>query len=130
MLGLPGGSAGKEYACNAGDLGWIPGLTRSPGEGKGYPSQYSSLGNSMGCIVRGAAESQTRPSNFHFTQMVPVVKNPPGNAGDKRCGFNPWVGKIPWRREWQPSPVCWPGVPWTEEPGGIQSMGSQRVRHG
>ena len=89
LMGLPGGSAGKEYACNAGDLGWIPGLTRSPGEGKGYPSQYSSLGNSMGCIVRGAAESQTRPSNFHFTQMVPVVKNPPGNAGDMRLGIDP-----------------------------------------
>ena len=43
MLGLPGklGSAGKESACNAGDLGSIPGLWRSPGEGTGYPLQYS-----------------------------------------------------------------------------------------
>ena len=40
---LPCGSAGKEYACNAGDLGSIPGLGRSPGEGKGYPLQYSGL---------------------------------------------------------------------------------------
>ena len=38
---LPYGSAGKEVACNAGDLGLIPGLGRSPGEGKGYPLQYS-----------------------------------------------------------------------------------------
>ena len=39
-----------------------------------------------------------------------MVKNPPANAGDiKRCGFNPWVGKIPWRRAWQPIPVFWPG---------------------
>ena len=41
FLGFPWGSAGKESACNAGDLGWIPGLGRSPGEGVGYPLQYS-----------------------------------------------------------------------------------------
>ena len=47
-----------------------------------------------------------------------------------RHGFNPWVGKIPWRRAWQPTPVFLPGEsPWTEGPGGLQSMGSQRVRH-
>ena len=46
ILGFPGDSAGKESACNAGDLGSIPGLRRS-GEGKGYPLQYSSLENSM-----------------------------------------------------------------------------------
>ena len=44
--------------------------------------------------------------------------------------FEPWVGKIPWRREWQPTPVFLPGkIPWMEEPGGPQSMGSQRVGH-
>ena len=42
-LGFPGGSAGKDSACNAGDLGLIPGLGRYPGEGKGYPLQYSSI---------------------------------------------------------------------------------------
>jgi len=46
-LGFPCGSAGKESACNVGDLGSIPGLGRSPGEGKGYPLQYSGLENSM-----------------------------------------------------------------------------------
>ena len=46
--GFPCGSAGKESACNAGDLGSIPGLGRSPGEEKGYPLQYSDLENSMG----------------------------------------------------------------------------------
>ena len=51
ILGLPCGSAGKESACNAGDLSSIPGLGRSPGEGKGYPLQYSGLENSMECIV-------------------------------------------------------------------------------
>ena len=44
--------------------------------------------------------------------------------------FDPWVGKIPWRREWLPTPVFLPGeVPWTEEPGGLQSMRLHRVRH-
>ena len=47
------GSAGKESACNAGELGSIPGMGRSPGEGKGYPLQYSGLENSMDCIVHG-----------------------------------------------------------------------------
>ena len=49
-MGFPGGSAGKESACNVGDLGSIPGLGRSHGEGKGYPLQYSGLENSMDCI--------------------------------------------------------------------------------
>ena len=47
VMGFPGGSAGKESAHNAGDLGSIPGLGRSPGEEKGYPLQYSGLENSM-----------------------------------------------------------------------------------
>ena len=53
ILGFPGSSAGKESACNAGDLGSIPGLERSPGEEKGYPRQYSGLENSMDYIVHG-----------------------------------------------------------------------------
>ena len=59
LEGFPGASAGKESACNAGDLGSISGLGRSPGEGKGYPLQYSGLENSMDCIVHGIAESGT-----------------------------------------------------------------------
>ena len=51
--GFPGGLDGKESACNVGDLGSIPGLERSPGEGKGYPLQYSGLENSMDYIVHG-----------------------------------------------------------------------------
>ena len=46
-MGFPCGSAGKESACNAGDLGLIPWLGRYPGEGKGYPLQYAGLENSM-----------------------------------------------------------------------------------
>ena len=64
--GFPWGSAGREYACNAGDLGSIPGLGRSPGEGKGYPLQYSGLENPMDCIVGGIAKSRTQLSHFHM----------------------------------------------------------------
>ena len=56
-LGFPGGSAGKESACNEGDLASVPGLGRSPVKGKGYPLQYSGLKNSMDCIVHGVAKS-------------------------------------------------------------------------
>ena len=49
----------KESACNEGDLDWIPGLGRSPREGKGYPLQYSGLENSMDSMVHGVAKSQT-----------------------------------------------------------------------
>ena len=61
FLGFPCGSAGKESTCNAGDLGLIPGLGRSPGEGKGYPVQYSGLENS----TQGVTKSQTQLSDFH-----------------------------------------------------------------
>ena len=60
------GSVGKESACNAGDLGSIPGSGISTGEGIGYPLQYSGLENSMDCIVHGVAKRWTRLSDFHF----------------------------------------------------------------
>ena len=59
FLGFPFGSAGKESACNMGGLDSSPGLGRSPGEGKGYPLQYSGLEKSMDCIVHGVAKSWT-----------------------------------------------------------------------
>ena len=62
---FPCGSAGKESACNSGELGSIPGLGRSPGEGKGYPLQYSGLENSVDCIVHGVTKSQIQLSDFH-----------------------------------------------------------------
>ena len=62
-MSFPGSSAGKESSCNVGDLGSIPGLERSPGEGNGYPLQYSGLENSMDYTV---AKSWTRLSDFHF----------------------------------------------------------------
>ena len=48
----------------------IPGLGRSPGEGKGYPFQYSGLENSVDCIVHGVAKSQTQLSDFHFRTKI------------------------------------------------------------
>ena len=64
LLGFPGGSDHKESPCNVGDLGSIPGLGRSPGEGNGYPLQYSCLENSTDrgacqATVHGVAKSQT-----------------------------------------------------------------------
>ena len=64
--GFPHSSVCKESACNAGDLGSIPGLGRSPGEGKGYPFQYCGLGNSMDCLVHGVTKCRTGVSDFHF----------------------------------------------------------------
>ena len=65
-IGFPCGSAGKESTWNAGDLGTIPGLGKSPGEGKGYKFQYSDLENSMTYIVHGVTKSRTQLSDFHF----------------------------------------------------------------
>ena len=74
IKGFPCGSAGKETACNAGDLGSISGLGRSPGEGKGYPCQYSGLENSMDYTV---AKSRTR-----LTSLT--------NEGRRRHQFQAW----------------------------------------
>ena len=61
--------------------------------------------------------------------MAVVVKNPPAKFRRcKRCRFDPWLRKVPWRRAWQPTPVFLPFFPWAEEPGRLQSTGSQRVR--
>ena len=60
FLGFPRGSAGKESACNSGDMGSVSGLGQSPGEGNGYTLQYSGLENSMDY------KSQTVLSGSHF----------------------------------------------------------------
>ena len=67
-------SAGKESACNAGDLGLIPGLGRSSGEGKGYPLQYSGLENSMDCIVHELPES-------YMTEQLSLLGFPDSSVG-------------------------------------------------
>ena len=79
-LAHPGSSAGKESICNAGDSGLIPGLGRSTEEGIDCPLQCS--------------------WTSLILQICPQCRRP---------GFNPWVGKIPWRREQLPTPVFWPG---------------------
>ena len=72
FMGFPCDSPGRESTCMVGDLGLIPGFGRYPGEGKGYPPQYSGLQNSMDCIVHGIAKSPTRLGNFHSLPYLPV----------------------------------------------------------
>ena len=70
FLSLSCDSAGKKSTCNAGSLGLIPGLGRSPGDGKGYPLQCSGLENSMDCMIHGVTKSWKRLSDFHFTSYL------------------------------------------------------------
>ena len=81
--GFSDSSVGKEYACTVGDPSSICGSGRSPGEGMGYPLQYS-------CASLVA----------QLVKNLPAMQEP---------GFDPWVRKIPWRRERLPTPVFWPG---------------------
>ena len=77
---------------------------------------------------------------FHYFSAGRWLQGFPGGASGKeptcqcrrhkRCEFDPWVGKIPWRRAWQTTPIFLPGEsPWKEETGGLWSMGLERVRH-
>ena len=103
-MGYPGSSVGKESACNAGDPGSIPGLGRSPGEGIGYPLQYS------------------------WASLVAHSKESACNVGD--LGLIPGLGRSPGGRH--DNPLQYPRhgeSPLTEGPGRLQSMGSPRVRH-
>ena len=75
MLGFPYSSAGKESTRNEGDLGLIPELGRPPGEGKGYPLQYSGLENLMDCIVHGVAKNQTQLRDFHLHRFGSLREN-------------------------------------------------------
>ena len=68
-------SVGKSSACNVGDLGLIPGLGRSSGEGNGNPLQYSGLENSMDCIRHRVSKSQTWLGDFHWTYSAPEAFN-------------------------------------------------------
>ena len=98
IVGFPGGLAGKQSACNMGDLGSIPGLGRSPGEKKGYLLQYSGLENSADCIVHRVSKSQTQLSDFHFH----FYSDKESSCQCRRPRFNPWVGKILWRKNGNP----------------------------
>ena len=119
-MGFPGASDGKESTYNEGDQGLIPELGRSPGGGHGNPLQYSGLENPHGqrslagyspgghkesdMTERLSTHMQTRDSRASLAAQT--VKNLPAV---RRPEFNPWVGKVPWRRAWQPSPVFLPG---------------------
>ena len=104
IRGFPGSSAGKEFSSNAGDPSLIPGLGRSPGEGIGYPLHYA-----------------------WASLVAQIRKSPP-------VMLETWVLSLGWE---DPLEKCmathsnirlW-RIPWTEEPGGLQSMWSQRVGH-
>ena len=103
-LGFPGSSAGKDSACNTRDPGSIPGLERSPGKGIGYPLQYS-------CT----------------SLVAQMVKNLPAKQ-------ETWVLSLGWEDSLEEemttnsSILAW-RISWTEEPGGLLSMGSRRVGH-
>ena len=90
-MGFPCGSAGKESNSNAGDLGSILGLGKSPGEGKGYPLQYSGLENPMDCIVPGVVKSWTQWSDFPFPQLICWKSNLQRDS-IKRWGLGRWLG--------------------------------------
>ena len=98
-------SAGKESACNAGDLGSIPGLGRSPGEGKGYPLQYSGLENSMDCIVHGVAKSQTQLSDFHFWRLVQDSNKLNGTHFSAKCTAQ--ISVESWGMHFELEPMVW-----------------------
>ena len=101
---FPGSSTGKEYAWNGGDPGSIPGSGRSPGEGIGYPLQYS-----------------------WASLVAQTVKNMPAK-------WETWLQSLGWEDPLEEgmathsSILAWE-IPWTEDPGGLDSMGSHRVRH-
>ena len=101
FVGFPDSSVSKASAYSAGDPGSIPGSGKSSGEGIGSPFQYYSWASLVAQLVKNLL-AMWRP------------------------GFDPWVGKIPWRRERLPTPVFCPG-----EFHGLysQSMVSQRVGH-
>ena len=123
------GSAGKESACSVGDLGSIPGLERSPGEGKGYPLQYSGLENSMDESM-GSQRVRHQLGDFHFCTVLLVAQT----VKCLHAMWETWVwslgGEDPLEQEMaaHSSTLAWK-IPWTEEPGRLQAMGSQRVRH-
>ena len=94
---------GKESACNAGDLGLIPGLGRSSGEGNGNPFQYFCLENPMD---RGAWQSAVHA----VTRVRHYLASKPPTTASAGQSFDPWVRKISWSKKCQPTPVFLPGM--------------------
>ena len=102
FLGFPCGSAGKESACNAGGLGLISGLGRSPGEGKGYPFQYSCLENPHGQRSL-AGYSPWDHKDSDMTERLSTAHTL--FRRQIRHRFDPWVSKIPWGWKWWSVPA-------------------------
>ena len=132
---FPGGSDGKASVYNEGDLGSIPWSGRSAGEGNGNPLQYFCLENSMNggacqATVHGVTKSWTRLSDFTFTFSIAEAslrKNPPAMQ-ETRVRSLGWENPLEKEMAIQSSTIAWK-IPWTEEPGRLQSLGSQRVGH-
>ena len=100
--GFPGSSAGKKSACNAGDPGLIPGSGRSPGEGTGYPHQYSWASLMAQSVKNLPAMQET------WVQSL-------GQEDPMEKGMATHFSIIAWN------------IPWEEEPGGLQSIGLKKV---
>ena len=119
MIGFPGDPKVKASACNDGDLGSIPGLGRSPGEGNDSPLQYSCLENPMDggawwATVHRVAKSRTRlnlaaAAAGGLPRWLSSKESACRRSKCRTCRFDSWVGKSPWRRKWQPTPVFLPG---------------------
>ena len=120
-LGFPGGSDGKESACNAGDSGLIPG-GKIPWRKVRQPTPVFLPGESHGQRSTAGYSPQGRQES-DMTELLSVTHSSleegfPGGSAVRIClqcrscrrrGFNPWVRKVPWRRAWQPVPVSLPG---------------------
>ena len=140
--GFPGGSDGKESACNKGDLGSLPGSERTPGEGNGTPLQYSCLDNSIGQGARRAAVSACILSHFsrvrlsltlwtvafqallsmEFSRQILEWVAMPSSRVSSRPRDQTFISCL---LHWQASslPLVPPGKP------SLQSMGSERIGH-
>ena len=137
-MDFPGSSDGKASAYNAGDPGSIPGSGRSPGEGNGNPLQYSCLENPMDpgawwATIHGVAKSRTRLSDFqfHFHFGLPVVAQTVKNlpiVRESQVRSLGWEDPLEKEMATHSHILAWK-IPWVEEFGRLQSMGSQRVGH-
>ena len=78
-MGFPGDSAGKESTCNVGDLGSIPGLGRSPGEGNGYPLQCSGLENSISFKIHSKVEQKVERASMYPPSLIACITSPIAN---------------------------------------------------
>ena len=100
------------------------------------PSHYTELPNhfltahlpfNLSVVVSQALTRGRMIRFLYFTPLPRFRESAFQGRRHRRCGFNPWAGKIPWKRKWSPASVFLPGkILWTKEPGGLQSTGSQK----